>query len=924
MAGGSGWESSPQDGTHDPRGLDLEKERWNQKLFKRLQDPQIRAEKASVRPDSDNDDPWGLGQFREKLNHSRDGPINLNTCTSSLAAPSLPQNHAILESCESEVDAGCLRKSASANMCSQQPQIESQGARRAMSPGSVQRRHPAVPILPLQEALAPKRAQGLQTEKAAVEVPNAGAAARIRSSSGTQLRPERRTAQAAPTASKPKKNEVLGSMGSSPWQRSAPRFTYSNQDLRKSCEMLPDASKSVPQRSASSGAVSRGTCETAARRRMSPGQAAHQSKQCNRQLTKAPSVQDSVSMSRARSRSPCKEPSSSQKSAGPAFSRPTASSLAAAAAREAQLLEKQVPQRNLGREVLKTSNAPSRVTSSKMKAGLSPPRCRPKSPERSHPSAHECPIRGGTKSSAAPGMHKNDMYENGATVSPQCAAQVTSLSDTLHEAAMALRRIVPTQSEKSIDTSLMMQGRETCQRHSVSSPTAYGLSREVIYGIPAAPSDEVSASIVAYAGEDAASLPSVLALSPGRAHGDYPSAAFSPAQLSQTSTCGIVTGSAADYVLAPTIQRLVHENATLREAFNDASRRLSRLEDDKWRFFDEGVFDLVNSVCAQSGCGQAGERSMPQVRSLQPPSTAPILPVPVSLATASPPHALRLEEEKRSAELSGENEELRLELARASEVGEALEQQHQAAEDRMLALEQEQAWLAERLAQCAADAGTDAGTGADALQETLTHELQHALPCAAASLGSSGIAADLQFRRQLEDMNHTLRAELDAARQQTENHLCQAGMTGGQDCSLAACTVPVESLEDVQRHLREASETASEYDAQRQQLLAERAALDTAQSRLTEEMAEQREDADRIISDLDGQTQLLERRLRDAEAQAQALAAENAKLQAALGSSAGAGTSDPVHESCPAGAVSVDGPPQAISSPLDLELDEAW
>jgi len=106
MAGGSGWESSPQDGTHDPRGLDLEKERWNQKLFKRLQDPQIRAEKASVRPDSDNDDPWGLGQFREKLNHSRDGPINLNTCTSSLAAPSLPQNHAILESCESEVDAG--------------------------------------------------------------------------------------------------------------------------------------------------------------------------------------------------------------------------------------------------------------------------------------------------------------------------------------------------------------------------------------------------------------------------------------------------------------------------------------------------------------------------------------------------------------------------------------------------------------------------------------------------------------------------------------------------------------------------------------------------------------------------------------------------------------------------------------------------
>ena len=64
--------------------------------------------------------------------------------------------------------------------------------------------------------------------------------------------------------------------------------------------------------------------------------------------------------------------------------------------------------------------------------------------------------------------------------------------------------------------------------------------------------------------------------------------------------------------------------------------------------------------------------------------------------------------------LSGENAELRRELLRASELGEALESQQRAAEERMHKLEEERAWLTQRLAQCEAAAprpALDVGTG---------------------------------------------------------------------------------------------------------------------------------------------------------------------------------------------------------------------
>lgn len=55
----------------------------------------------------------------------------------------------------------------------------------------------------------------------------------------------------------------------------------------------------------------------------------------------------------------------------------------------------------------------------------------------------------------------------------------------------------------------------------------------------------------------------------------------------------------SDNSIAPTIDRLVHENKTLKEVVLDANRRLTRLEDEKWHFLNEGVFDLVNSICGR-------------------------------------------------------------------------------------------------------------------------------------------------------------------------------------------------------------------------------------------------------------------------------------------------------------------------------------
>lgn len=51
-----------------------------------------------------------------------------------------------------------------------------------------------------------------------------------------------------------------------------------------------------------------------------------------------------------------------------------------------------------------------------------------------------------------------------------------------------------------------------------------------------------------------------------------------------------------DENLDPALHRLIHENETLKEAVLDNNRRLARLEDEKWHFLNEGIFDLMNSV----------------------------------------------------------------------------------------------------------------------------------------------------------------------------------------------------------------------------------------------------------------------------------------------------------------------------------------
>jgi len=53
-------------------------------------------------------------------------------------------------------------------------------------------------------------------------------------------------------------------------------------------------------------------------------------------------------------------------------------------------------------------------------------------------------------------------------------------------------------------------------------------------------------------------------------------------------------------LLVPAIERLAVENAALRQSVALANERLSQLEEEKQRFLDETVFDLVNSVCGKT------------------------------------------------------------------------------------------------------------------------------------------------------------------------------------------------------------------------------------------------------------------------------------------------------------------------------------
>lgn len=324
----------------------------------------------------------------------------------------------------------------------------------------------------------------------------------------------------------------------------------------------------------------------------------------------------------------------------------------------------------------------------------------------------------------------------------------------------------------------------------------------------------------------------------------------SPSQFSEPNAAALLLEAAnTDNALAPTLQRLIQENESLREAFSDASQRLSQLEDEKLRLLDEGVFDLVNSVCGKPtvdiGRAIAGQG--------------------MSVVAMSPEKAVttelrRAEEETRSAQLSGENEELRQELVRTARMGEALERQQQVAEDRMHALEQEKVWLAERSARLAHDGEASPSTGSSAVDAGT-----------GAGVGSlrGGLAlrtvapSDITVASVLEDVNRALRVELaDAGRRHDE-----LVVRSQRDAVTAAGLEQEGSKEQLRLHevVAAAHEEATAAELERQ--------------RSEQTWASERT---QVISNLGGEAEALQRKLRDSEARAQALAEENARLQAAL------------------------------------------
>eukprot|EP00929_Paragymnodinium_shiwhaense_P022432 TRINITY_DN14334_c0_g1_i1.p1 TRINITY_DN14334_c0_g1~~TRINITY_DN14334_c0_g1_i1.p1 ORF type:complete len:832 (-),score=164.19 TRINITY_DN14334_c0_g1_i1:115-2610(-) len=406
------------------------------------------------------------------------------------------------------------------------------------------------------------------------------------------------------------------------------------------------------------------------------------------------------------------------------------------------------------------------------------------------------------------------------------AEQCNSVSDQLQKAAQALRCIVPAAPRSS------QPGRPVSQT-SVESTKA---------GTPSV---------------------SVSHLSPIK---DRNGTHSSPSRMSAES-------GLSGFLDDPTIQRLVLENASLQDAVNEANHRLSRLEDEKWQFYDEGVFDLVNSMCGQSGSKPQPPRSKPgqatasslagnaqqRKRSGSSPPTCRA-PQNAPLHVALSPHSAdgvsplmslsvrRGEEEERSSKLSDENEELRRELAKVREMGQALEQQAQAAEDDMHSLEQQEAMLVQRLAMCQAS---------QRLLRTSEQPMETALDDVSSSLaprvgseaagGTCGAEHEAALRRQMEDMNRAFRTE----------------------------------LEEEQARVREISEDARARELAQKEIQLKLDCFEaSAAQRLREETALERQ-----LQEFEARARSLaeeNRLLHDSEARAAQLAEENSRLQAAL------------------------------------------
>lgn len=501
------------------------------------------------------------------------------------------------------------------------------------------------------------------------------------------------------------------------------------------------------------------------------------------------------------------------------------------------------------------------------------------------------------RSSAGEGGSHSSVTRASTAMSPNTAAHFNSLSESLQEAAIALRRIVPLQGSSGLRA-----GRKSQQPKVVPPPPRLllhppppgdswspdrGHGRDAVaFRMLGAEEPWASApSDVQANSELSPSIPSVLlcsSLSP--THGSRGPEVVSSvvANVDGKEVAGVAGGGHADIGLAPTIQRLMHENTALREALEDANGRLSRLEDEKLRFFDEGIFDLVNSVCGQAGDGARGgdDDVVAQLK------TWDLLASPKEANALSLSQSRRYEEEKRSAELSGENEELRRELAYAREVGDALEQQQQAAEDRMHSLEQEQMWLNSRLVHLGE--GADAGTGSASVAAedpgfSFPQRLKDVAPCIDNSpkLDEHG---DARHLRELEEANCALRTELqDASRLHAD--LLAGGAAASASPSAGNPIVAASNLGRSEEDLAAyKAELASQQETQRREAEAQRWEAELREQQRLEEFKQERDQQASIISSLDDQTQALERQLRETEARALSLAEENARLQAALSS----------------------------------------
>lgn len=262
---------------------------------------------------------------------------------------------------------------------------------------------------------------------------------------------------------------------------------------------------------------------------------------------------------------------------------------------------------------------------------------------------------------------------SGSAPLPDYAQQANFFANTLEEAAMALRRQI-----QPLDRCSQYSGISTPQISKCATPPVNGTGQQ-----------------------PRPSMAEVMPMTPG-SQVDIPFGA---------STGGASTDDAI-------VQQLLQENASLRDAFSEASRRLARIEDDKSRFFDEGIFDLVNSVCGQSGSTGSCDDLVSRFRRQWPnrPSAdaseahTPVGSMMGPILSSSSDISMSLGagrscDDQRAAELSGENAELRRELEQASKVSEALEWQQRAAEERTHDLEEERLHLVERL-RCHAKVAT--------------------------------------------------------------------------------------------------------------------------------------------------------------------------------------------------------------------------